>query len=96
MPYGQAREVLQQWSGLSVSAASLWNWVQQVGQRAQAALSDALTGQACGETVIPEAIDEALAGLPLAIGGDGVMVAFRPTPKTAVGPIQWREVIWPA
>jgi hypothetical protein len=30
MPYAQASEVLRQWSGLSVSAASLWNWVQQV------------------------------------------------------------------
>jgi hypothetical protein len=92
MPYAQAREVLRQWSGLSVSAASLWNWVQQVGQRAEAALAEALSRQASGEAVSPEAIDEVLAALPLAIGADGVMVPFRPTPKTPVGAIQWREV----
>lgn len=43
MPYAQASEVLRQWSGLSVSAASLWNWVQAVGQRAEAALAEALS-----------------------------------------------------
>lgn len=92
MPYEQASEVLRQWSGLSVSTASLWNWVQQVGARAQTALRDALTAQARGEPPGTEAMDDALAGLPLAIGGDGVMVPFRPTPKTGIGAIQWREV----
>jgi hypothetical protein len=37
-------------------------------------------------------MDAALAALPLAIGADGVMVPFRPTPKTPKGAIQWREV----
>jgi len=92
MPYAQASEVLRQWSGLSVSAASLWNWVQQVGQRAESALAEVLSAQGSGETVTPEAIDDALAALPLAIGADGVMVPFRPTPKTSVGAIQWREI----
>ena len=92
MPYGQASEVLRQWSGLSVSAASLWNWVQQVGQRAEAALTQVLAVQSGGEGVAPEQIDAALAALPLAIGADGVMVPFRPTPKTPTGAIQWREV----
>lgn len=92
MPYGQASEVLKQWSGLLVSATSLWNWVQQVGQRAEASLSKALRAQASGEAVSLEPIDEGLAALPLAIGADGVMVPFRPTPKTATGAIQWREV----
>jgi hypothetical protein len=92
MPYAQASAVLRQWSGLYVSAASLWNWVQQVGQRAEVALAEALGAQASGETVTPEALDAPLAALPLAIGADGVMVPFRPTPKTAMGAIQWREV----
>lgn len=92
MPYGQASEVLRQWSGLSVSAASLWNWVQQVGQRAEAALAEVLAVQAGGEGVAPEPMEAALAALPLAIGADGVMVPFRPTPKTPKGAIQWREV----
>jgi hypothetical protein len=92
MPYAQASAVLRQWSGLYVSAASLWNWVQQVGQRAEVALAEALGAQASGETVTPEALDDPLAALPLAIGADGVMVPFRPTPKTPMGAIQWREV----
>jgi hypothetical protein len=92
MPYAQASEVLRQWSGLSLSAGSLWNWVQAVGQRAEAALAEALSRQADDETVTPEPIDAALAALPLAIGADGVMVPFRPTPKTPMGAIQWREI----
>jgi hypothetical protein len=92
MPYAQASEVLRQWSGLLVSAGSLWNWVQAVGQRVEASLAEALSAQASGETVTPEPIDDALAALPLAIGADGVMVPFRPTPKTPVGQVQWREV----
>lgn len=75
-----------------MSAGSLWNWVQQVGQRAEGALSEALGLQASGETVTPESIDDALAALPLPIGADGVMVPFRPTPKTPVGGVQWREI----
>lgn len=92
MPYDQASEVLRQWSGLIVSPTSLWNWVQQVGQRAQAELSAALTRQGSGTPPSPDALEPDLSGLPLAIGGDGVMVPFRPTPKTGVGAIQWREV----
>ncbi len=92
MLYGQASEVLRQWSGLSLSAASLWNWVQRVGQRAETALAEDLEVQVGGEGVAPEPIDTALAALPLAIGADWVMVPFRPTPKTPVGAIQWREV----
>jgi hypothetical protein len=71
MPYAQASEVLRQWSGLSLSAGSLWNWVQAVGQRAEAALAEALSRQADDETVTPEPIDAALAALPLAIGPMG-------------------------
>ena len=83
---------LRQWSGLLVSAASLWNWGPAVGQRAEAALAEALSAQGSGETVTPEPIDDSLAALPLAIGADGVMVPFRPTLKTPVGRVQWREI----
>ena len=55
-------------------------------------LAEALGAQASGQTVTPEALDDRLATLPLAIGADGVMVPFRPTPKTPTGAIQWREV----
>ncbi|ASC72874.1 hypothetical protein XM38_038340 [Halomicronema hongdechloris C2206] len=92
MPYELASWMLSQWSGLSVSAASLWNWVQQRGQQVQAELMEQLQAQASGAEVSPDPLEATLATLPLAIGADGVMVPFRPTPKTAKGKIQWREV----
>lgn len=92
MPYELASWMLSQWSDLSVSASSLWSWVQQRGQQVQAELMGQLQAQADGAEVSPEALEATLASLPLAIGADGVMVPFRPTPKTAKGKIQWREV----
>jgi len=92
MPYELASWMLSQWSGLSVSASSLWSWVQQRGQQAQTALMEQLQAQADGAEVPPEPLDATLAALPLAIGADGVMVPFRPTPKTAKGKTRWREV----
>lgn len=92
MPYELASWMLNQWSGLSVSASSLWSWVQQRGQQAQTELREQLQAQAAGAEVSPEPLAATLATLPLAIGADGVMVPFRPTPKTAKGKVQWREV----
>lgn len=73
MPYELASWMLSQWSGLSVSASSLWSWVQQRGQQAQTALMEQLQAQADGAEVSPEPLDATLAALPLAIGADGVM-----------------------
>jgi hypothetical protein len=92
MPYELASWLLSQRSGLSVSASSLWNWVQQRGQQVQVELMEQLQAQADGAKVSPEALAATLANLPLAIGADGVMVPFRPTPNTAKGTTQWREV----
>jgi len=92
MPYELASWMLSQGSGLSVSAASLWNWVQQRGQQVQATVMAQLQAQAADEVVDPEPLAEAVAQLPLAIGADGVMVPFRPTPKTSQGKTRWREV----
>lgn len=92
MPYELASWLLSQWSGLSVSASSLWSWVQQRGQQVQVELMEQLQAQADGTEVSPEALEATLANLPLAIGADGVMVPFRPTPQTAKGKTQWREV----
>jgi len=48
-----------------------------------------LQAQTNGAEVSPEPLAAALANLPLAIGADGVMVPFRPTPKTAQGKIRY-------
>lgn len=92
MPYELASWMLSQWSGLSVSASTLWNWVQLMGSKAQQELETQLDAQESGTQVQRESISEALAALPLAISADGVMVPFRPQPKTAKGKVQWREV----
>lgn len=92
MPDELASWLLGHWSGLTVSAAPLWNWVQQKGQQAQAELASALAAQTVGESVVAEPMPEALASLALAISADGVMVPFRPHPGTARGKTQWREV----
>lgn len=92
MPYDLSSWMLSQWSGLSVSASTLWNWVQLMGSKAQQDLEAQLVTQESGKQAPYESISEALAALPLAISADGVMVPFRPTPSTAKGKVQWREV----
>ena len=72
MPYDLASWLLGQWSGLSVSSSTLWNWVQIKGKQAQADLAAQLTAQADGQPVVPESLSAILAALPLAIAADGL------------------------
>jgi hypothetical protein len=92
MPYATASWLLGQWSGLSVSASSLWNWVQQYGASAATALTAQLQAQAEGQPITPEVLTQVLLDLPLAIAADGVMVPFRPVAQSAKGKTVWREV----
>ena len=75
--------------GLSVSASTLWNWVQAKGKRAMEEIQAQLEMQAKGEAILPESL---LSSLPLIIGADGVMAPFRPVAKTPKGKTQWREI----
>ncbi len=92
VPYELAAWLLGQFGGLSVSASSLWNWVERQGTIASAQLATQLAQQQSGEPVSPEALTAALAALPLAIAADGVMVPMRSQPKTPKGKVVWREV----
>jgi len=92
VPYEVASWLLGQWSGLSVSASTLWNWVQVKGQKAMEEMQEQLQAQAKGEAITPEFLSDLLLSLPLAIGADGVMVPFRPVAKTPNGKTQWREI----
>src|SRR4051812_50210691 len=47
---------------------------------------------AAGELPAVEPLAAELEALPLVIGADGVMVPFRPHPRTAKGKIRWREI----
>lgn len=92
MPYEVASWLLGQWSGLSVSAGTLWNWVQIKGKQVLEETQEQLQAQARGEDVVPESLSALLSALPLAISADGVMVPFRPLAQTPKGKTQWREV----
>lgn len=97
VPYGLAAWLLGQFSGLSVSASSLWNWVENTGTTALIELSEQIRQQHSGEPIACEALTEELAALPLAVAADGVMVPMRSQPKTPKGKVVWREVkvaIW--
>ena len=90
MPYELARWMLGQWSGVQVSASTLWNWVEQTGRAARAEVLTQL--QASAGAMVPESLAQDIATLPLAIAADGVMVPMRPVAGTPKGKIQWREV----
>jgi len=92
VPYEVASWLMGQWSGLSVSASTLWNWVQAKGEQAMVEIQEQLQAQAQGADVVPESMSALLSALPLAIAADGVMVPFRPVAKTPKGKTQWREV----
>lgn len=92
VPYELAAWLLGQFSGLPVSASSLWNWVERAGHQALSELSEQLAQQQVGAPVVPEALTEASAALTLAVSADGVMVPMRSQPKTPKGKIVWREV----
>jgi hypothetical protein len=92
MPYDQASWMLSQWSGLSISASTLWNWVQVQGAAALNDLESQLQAQARGEDCPMERLEAALSALPLVVGADGVMVGFRPTKQSPKGKTQWQEI----
>jgi hypothetical protein len=92
MPYELSSWMLYQCSGISVSASTLWNWVESYGQVAMKRLETQLEQFHRGETLAAEVLDEMTAALNLAIAADGVMVPFRPYPQSAKGKTQWREV----
>ena len=92
VPYELAAWLLGQFSGLTVSASSLWNWVERYGTQALAELSEQLSQQQAGEPIAPDALSTALAALPLVVSADGVMVPMRSQPNTPKGKIVWREV----
>ncbi len=92
MPYELSSWMLQQCTGIAVSASTLWNWVERYGSSSKSRLEAQLEQYLQGESMPRESIDEVTAALRLTIAADGVMVPFRPNPKTPKGKIQWREV----
>ena len=92
VPFETAAVLLNRLTGIIISPVTIWNWVQAIGKQSMERLDRDLQALADGQTPDVEPIDAATAALPLAIGGDGVMVPFRPNPGTPAGHTRWREV----
>lgn len=63
-----------------------------MGQRAMVQHEGELRALAAGELPAVESLTAELEALPLVIGADGVMVPFRPQPRTSKGKTRWREI----
>jgi hypothetical protein len=97
VPFHVAAHFVSQTFNISVNAGSVWNWVQRAGAVASSRVQQALNALAEAEADGgPEALastpTEGIRQLPLVMGGDGVMVPFRPQPGTPKGKTVWREV----
>jgi hypothetical protein len=92
VPFETAAVLLEQLSGMQVSTASIWQWVQQVGQQLNQQLEAELEALAAGQPPAEETLSAELATYPLVIGGDGVMVPFRPQRGSRWGKTIYREV----
>jgi hypothetical protein len=92
VPFETAAMLLAEVSGIRVSATAIWHWVQQVGQHLLTQLEDDL--QTVTEGWLPDEEDTVTdwTAFPLVIGGDGVMVPFRPNGGSPRGKTVYREV----
>jgi hypothetical protein len=91
IPFNIAVTLLKTLSGIEVSSGAIWNWVQCAGREAMSKLEEELTALK-GKLPDAEQIEATIAQLPLLIGGDGVMVPFRPNDGRPEGKTAWREV----
>lgn len=92
VPYNIAAILLSTLTGIEISPESIWNWVQEIGQKARTRLDSELSAMAAGTISIKETLEEWIAKLPLIIGADGVMVPFRPNGGSPAGKTKWMEV----
>ena len=92
VPFAIAASLLKTLTGVEVSPESIWNWVQCAGKQAMAKLECELQALKEGQAPDAEEIESKVALLPLLIGGDGVMVPFRPNGGSPKGKTAWQEV----
>jgi len=92
VPFGIAVSLLEILTGVKVSPGAIWNWVQSKGKEAMERLESELKSLEEGYSPEAEEIEAEVALLPLLIGGDGVMVPFRPNEGTPAGKTVWQEV----
>jgi len=92
VPFATARAILHRAIGVHAPASAIWDWVRKAGERAQHQLEAEIAALKAGGAVEAEVIAERIRQLTLIVGGDGVMVPFRPTARSPKGPAVWREV----
>jgi len=92
LPFNMASSFLMTLFCMEVSPTAIWNWVQCAGEEAMARLEKELGDLRNGLLPTAEETEAAIARLPLIIGGDGVMVPFRPDGGKPEGKTVWREV----
>jgi hypothetical protein len=92
VPFATAARLLGWYSGDPISPQAVWGWVQATGQQAMETLQAHLQALAQGDLPEPEALAVDLAGAPLVLGADGVMVPFRPTGGQPTGKTSWHEI----
>jgi len=92
VPFATAATLLGWASGVAVSPRAVWDWVQAAGQRAMEQLHEQLQGVAEGHLPTEEPLAAELAATPLLLGGDGVMVPFRPAGGQPRGKTAWHEI----
>jgi hypothetical protein len=92
VPFENAVRLLKQLSGVSLSDATLWQWVQHYGHEAIMQEQSQLPQWGQGNKPPLEPMNAQIAALALLIGADGVTVPFRPHPKSAKGKIVYQEI----
>ena len=88
VPFDTATVLLERLTGVSLSAATIWNWVQSIGQKAMEQVQLELKLLASGVEPTEEKRSPILNQMPLIIGADGVMVPMRAQEKTPKGKTQ--------
>ena len=92
VPFETACTLLEKLTGLKLSTAAVWNWVQLAGKKAGENLLQELALLASGTEPTPEELTPSIQSMPLIIGADGVMIDLRPSVNTSKGKTIWREV----
>ncbi len=92
LPFDLTAQLLLQLTVITISDATIWNWVQMIGQQAVTHIKLQLQDLSDGQSPQVAALDATVKAMPLIIAVDGVTVPFRPQPKTPKGKIVWQEV----
>jgi len=92
VPYQIASMLMKTLTGILVSPASIWNYVLIFGNKAMSKPELELKALSEGELPNMAQIDNKVKKLIMAIGGDGVMVPFRPDGGSPEGKAVWRVV----